>query len=62
MQYPKSRFLNDPANNSYTCPTGALLVPKQRCHGNNRRDQYTRYVTPACETCPARAKCTRGEV
>ena len=60
-QYPKSQFVYDPATDSYTCPAGALLTPKDRCHGKNPRDHYTRYATPACETCAERAKCTRGE-
>jgi transposase len=60
-QYPKSQFVYDPATDSYTCPAGARLTPKDRCHGKHPRDQYIRYATPACATCASRARCTRGE-
>jgi transposase len=59
--YPKSQFLYDPTSDSYTCPAGARLTPKDRCHGKHPRDQYIRYTTTACATCPSRAQCTRGE-
>jgi transposase len=60
-QYPKSQFVYDPATDSYTCPAGALLTPKDRCHGKHPRDRYTRYATPACATCAERVQCARGE-
>ena len=58
--YPKSQFVYDPGSDSYTCPGGARLTPKDRCHGKHPRDQYIRYATPACAACPSPAQCTRG--
>ena len=59
--YPKSQFVYDSGSDSYTCPAGARLTPKDRCHGKHPREQYIRYATPACATCPSRAQCTRGQ-
>lgn len=60
-QYPKSQFVYDPGSDSYTCPAGARLTPKDRCHGKHPRDQYIRYTTTACQSCTERARCTRSE-
>jgi transposase len=60
-QYPKSAFVYDPITDRYTCPAGAHLTPKDRCHGKEPRDQYIRYATAACGDCAEQARCTRSE-
>lgn len=59
-QYPKSQFVYDPSADSYTCPSGAQLTVKDRCHGKSPRDQYIRYATSACATCAVRDHCTQS--
>lgn len=45
-QYPKNRFLYDPTTDSYTCPAGARLTPKDRCHGKHPRLCHLRQPRP----------------
>lgn len=54
--YANSRFVYDPASDTYRCPAGAIL----RRTRSLRSQQADRYETHACEQCPLKAQCTKG--
>ena len=52
-------FQFDYNSNFYTCPQGHMLTTNGTWHqGGNSK--FRQYKTPACKTCPVRAKCTRS--
>jgi transposase len=52
-------FQYDYNSNFYTCPQGHMLTTNGTWHqGSNYK--FRQYKTPACKTCPVRAKCTRS--
>lgn len=57
--YPKSRFVYDPASDSYRCPQGHTLSRKGGYQGNEQYPGYTLYATTACATCTHKAACTK---
>ena len=66
-QLTKDAFLYDEAANCYWCPQGQQLshtgTTSEVLAGTQRRVQRQRYAAEAsaCETCPLRAKCLKGE-
>ena len=52
-------FQFDYNSNFYTCPQGHILTTNGTWYqGGNCK--FRQYKTPACKTCPVRAKCTRS--
>jgi transposase len=52
-------FQYDYNSNFYTCPQGHILTTNGTWYqGGNCK--FRQYKTPACKTCPLRAKCTRS--
>ena len=66
-QLAKEAFLYDAALNCYWCPQGEKLshtgTTSEVLKGTQRRVQRQRYAAEAsaCESCPLRAKCLKGE-
>lgn len=57
-QFPKNRFVFDPASNTYRCPQGELLT---QVGVNKGQQPHVKYGTTACGQCPLRAKCTTSK-
>jgi len=59
--YLVTKFIYNPANDSYTCPEGKTLTTTGTVHKKTReRDShsYKKYRTPDCKTCPVKHLCT----
>jgi transposase len=67
VQLAKEAFLYDAAANCYWCPQGQKLsytgTTSETRKGTERRVERQRYSADAsaCESCPLRAKCLKGE-
>ena len=57
--FTKDDFRYDPANDTYTCPDGAILTFRFQTKEKERETRY--YATTACGTCPIKAKCTENK-
>lgn len=53
--FARERFVYDAGADTYHCPGGAELRPRQEVRGQRR------YMTPACRTCAIKAQCTSGQ-
>lgn len=60
-EYMVSKFVYNPAEDSYTCPAGEVLRTKGTWHKKSReRDSYMfkKYRTPNCKGCAVKHLCT----
>lgn len=60
-QIPKSRFIYQADDDSYLCPNQQILTRRHTCSGGKRGRAYTVYACDACNDCPLKSQCTRGE-
>lgn len=60
--YLKSRFVYEPHADTYRCPQGECLTPRERYRGNDTHPAYVLYATAACTNCPVRARCTSAKM
>lgn len=57
--FTKADFVYDAEQDSYECPAGATLTYRFSTVEDGRPQRY--YATPACGSCPLRARCTRNQ-
>ncbi len=59
-KFPKSSFAYDERTDSYRCPQGEQLQPRNRYQGSDKYPAYVVYGTKACEDCPLKSRCTKS--
>jgi hypothetical protein len=57
--YPESKFVYDPATNTYRCPAGQTMQPR-RLHPSKKTWEYW-LAKDVCAECALRTQCTRAK-